>query len=232
MKWLENLWNGMSPCMEPGIKNCVVMWDAWAVVVGALVGVFTGLVAWGAWSTSRKATEIADQATRIAKQQKSESDELRDSQRKALEQMLYTEVVGLGMWTESLRTMLGVGMDLREPNGVGHAHTVRSAVKRSQEDWLPVATALQDKLYMLKHGHGEVLSQVIGSSIGIRAIAKEIDAQFEFISGDEQNSDGTWLFFGDSGDLLHLSELIDNVAETAAHLSSKFITVVTRAKVH
>lgn len=29
---LSELWVGMSPCMEPGIKGCVVWWDAWAAV--------------------------------------------------------------------------------------------------------------------------------------------------------------------------------------------------------
>lgn len=32
----EQLWDGMSPCMEPGIGDCVVWWDAWAVAVAVL----------------------------------------------------------------------------------------------------------------------------------------------------------------------------------------------------
>jgi hypothetical protein len=38
MSALEQLWNGISPCMEPGVGDCVVWWDAWAVAV-ALLGI-------------------------------------------------------------------------------------------------------------------------------------------------------------------------------------------------
>lgn len=43
MSALEQLWNGVSPCMEPGIGDCVVWWDAWAVVV-AVLGVFVATI--------------------------------------------------------------------------------------------------------------------------------------------------------------------------------------------
>ncbi|MBH1599619.1 hypothetical protein I5U56_02815 [Stenotrophomonas maltophilia] len=39
---LEQLWNGISPCMEPGVGDCVVWWDAWAAV-GTILAVFTAI---------------------------------------------------------------------------------------------------------------------------------------------------------------------------------------------
>lgn len=159
-------------------------------------------------------------------------DELRESQRKGLEQMLYTEVVGLGSWTESVRGMLTYGIDLSCSSGVGHPRSLHFALKRCQEDWLPVSTALQDKLYLLKQGHGEVLSQLIGSSIGIRAFAKEIDEQFNFLPRSDDDAEDRWVFHGDSAELDVLWRRVDEVAATAAHLSSKFISVVTRVKIH
>lgn len=33
MSALQQLWNGISPCMEPGVGDCVVWWDAWGVAV-------------------------------------------------------------------------------------------------------------------------------------------------------------------------------------------------------
>ncbi|GEM_PF-3781933 len=42
MSWLTNLWNGMSPCMTPGVERCVVWWEAWAAV-GSFLAVATAL---------------------------------------------------------------------------------------------------------------------------------------------------------------------------------------------
>ncbi|WP_157355496.1 hypothetical protein [Stenotrophomonas maltophilia] len=33
MSSLQQLWHGISPCMEPGVGDCVVWWDAWGVAV-------------------------------------------------------------------------------------------------------------------------------------------------------------------------------------------------------
>lgn len=42
MSALQQLWNGISPCMEPGVGDCVVWWDAWAAV-GTVLAVFTAI---------------------------------------------------------------------------------------------------------------------------------------------------------------------------------------------
>lgn len=63
--WAQ-LWNGISPCMEPGVADCVVWWDAWAVVVAILgvavatvsVGV-AALAAFAVFVLGQKANEVA-----------------------------------------------------------------------------------------------------------------------------------------------------------------------------
>lgn len=32
MNWLAQLWQGMSPCMTPGVNGCSVWWEAWAAI--------------------------------------------------------------------------------------------------------------------------------------------------------------------------------------------------------
>ncbi|WP_141098710.1 hypothetical protein [Stenotrophomonas pavanii] len=66
MSGLQQLWNGISPCMEPGVADCVVWWDAWAVVVAILgvvvatvsVGV-AALAAFAVFVLGQKANEVA-----------------------------------------------------------------------------------------------------------------------------------------------------------------------------
>lgn len=42
MSGLQQLWHGISPCMELGVGDCVVWWDAWAAV-GTVLAVFTAI---------------------------------------------------------------------------------------------------------------------------------------------------------------------------------------------
>ncbi|HEL4856824.1 TPA: hypothetical protein UL920_004169 [Stenotrophomonas maltophilia] len=55
MSWIGNLWRGVSPCMEPGVGDCVVWWDGWAVAVAlcALLLATASLVVafWGVLAT-------------------------------------------------------------------------------------------------------------------------------------------------------------------------------------
>ncbi|MBH1486517.1 hypothetical protein I5U45_09720 [Stenotrophomonas maltophilia] len=74
MSWIGNLWRGVSPCMEPGVGDCVVWWDGWAVAVAlfaALLATASLLVAfWGVlativssiavWKLGQKANDLAE----------------------------------------------------------------------------------------------------------------------------------------------------------------------------
>lgn len=66
MSALQQLWNGISPCMEPGVGGCAVWWDAWAVIVasvGLAVAMLNVVVAAGAaiavFFLGKSANEVA-----------------------------------------------------------------------------------------------------------------------------------------------------------------------------
>lgn len=52
MSRLQQWWHGISPCMELGVGDCVVWWDAWAAV-GTISAVVTALALAGAESRRR-----------------------------------------------------------------------------------------------------------------------------------------------------------------------------------
>lgn len=88
---MKHLWGGISPCMTPGIGECVVWWEAWAVGV-ALLAVFVAFAAlvvsfWGViatvissiaiWRLGQKANHLAESG---AEQVRIERNALADMQ--------------------------------------------------------------------------------------------------------------------------------------------------------
>ncbi|MBA0342103.1 hypothetical protein D7U87_15545 [Stenotrophomonas maltophilia] len=69
MSALQQLWNGISPCMEPGVGDCVVWWDAWAVFVAGIAvlsTVFLGLMTLRLGRVANKAAIAAAKASAAA----------------------------------------------------------------------------------------------------------------------------------------------------------------------
>ncbi|MGE8283672.1 MAG: hypothetical protein ACN6PX_07400 [Stenotrophomonas lactitubi] len=74
MSWIGNFWRGVSPCMEPGVGDCVVWWDGWAVAVAlfaavlataSLVVAFWGVLATvvssiAVWKLGQRANSLAE----------------------------------------------------------------------------------------------------------------------------------------------------------------------------
>ncbi len=132
MSALEQLWNGISPCMEPGVGDCVVWWDAWAVVAGAsAVGIAIGalIVAWvgvgvttasafAVWKLGIAANAASSEATRIAAAEATRSgdESTRRAFREETEELLaliqvHGEVaLALGIAKHVVRTIEGGGI--------------------------------------------------------------------------------------------------------------------------
>lgn len=76
-------------------KECVANWDAWAAAIGVVVGFATTAIAVLAWRTSRRATQIAEEATRIAEQQHRETMFERDGAARVIAHLVGPELISL-----------------------------------------------------------------------------------------------------------------------------------------
>lgn len=119
MSVLQQLWNGISPCMEPGVADCVVWWDAWAVVVAILgvvvaavnVGV-AALAAFAVFVLGQKANEVAQVGLTNGLEERRRLNAESKAERQREEQVLLCFLSG-----ELAQIRIRVGAMLRVLNG-------------------------------------------------------------------------------------------------------------------
>jgi len=218
-------YNGLAECTQLG-TTCVL---DWSTIVGGGVGVATVAVAVLAWLTSRRAAEIADEATRIAKQQKDEESQKQAAQRRTLEQMLYNEVVGLQQVSGAALTSAMLGIDLTQANGLGNEHRLRRSLELCADDWLPVTVSVQSQLYLLNRGHGEVLARLIGEAIRLRRMARSLKSHLVIT---RQEDDGYVVVFqAGREDLMVFSKTLERFVLDAQFLAADFLLTVQQSKI-
>ncbi len=168
MNALEQLWNGVSPCMEPGVTDCVVWWDAWAVVVGASgVGVAVGalIVAWvgvgvttasafAVWKLGIAANAASAEATRIAASEAERSEresgrrEYRDETEELLVLVQVTGEIAIGI--EILNNVVGA---LSDVNGkdlfLGHERQRKAIIYDLERVSFEMVSASRERMHYL-----------------------------------------------------------------------------------
>lgn len=218
-------YNGLAECGRLG-ATCVL---DWSTIVGGVVGVATVAVAVLAWLTSRRAAEIADEATRIAKQQKEEEAQRQAAQRRTLEQTLYNEVVGLQQVSGAALTSALLGIDLSHATGLGNEHMLRRTLDLCSDNWVPVTVSVQNQLYLLNRGHGEVLARLVGEAIRLRSMAKALRSKLVIT---RQEDDGYIVVFqGRREDLMVFSRTLERFVADAQFLAADFLLTVQQSKI-
>ncbi len=167
MNWFSTVWNGISPCMEPGVGNCVVWWDAWAAIGAWAAAGATVCVAIAAQKTSARAVDIASE-------QHKETVDARSASARIIGRMLLHEVSRLpyelsaqyhAMERNKPRRYEG---EFPEPDM--EART--DAVRRACSSFLPGAEKLQDRLHHLPDQIGDDLASLIGYSRTLNHLAQ------------------------------------------------------------
>jgi|GEM_PF-4128411 len=218
-------YNGLAECTQLG-TTCVL---DWSTIVGGVVGIATVAVAVLAWFTSRRAAEIADEATRIAKQQKEEESERQAAQRRTLEQVLFNEVVNLQQVSGAALTSAVLGIDLTQANGLGNERALRRSLDLCADDWLPVTVSVQNQLYLLNRGHGEVLARLIGETIRLRSMAKALNSR---LVTTRQEDDGYIVIFqAGREDLMVFSMTLERFVVDCQFLAADFLLTVQQSRI-
>lgn len=195
MSWLSKLWDGMSPCMTPGVGRCVVWWEAWAVVVAVLaVGatVFLGLmtlklgqktIALGRISIrlGRAANKAAATATRIARQEAEARENMEVQERLMVLLQLRAEV-----HTAASR--------FRRAKQATHENSAeflaqpverRIAIKKIISNGFPTANSLSGRLHYIGHPSAGQLALVMGIVARIQETFSDIDSVEEVTTPEE-----------------------------------------------
>lgn len=160
MSSLGQLWKGISPCMEPGVGECVVWWDAWGVLVATIAAVIAavGLIVTAASALAvfwlgKQANAIANSAHEVAA-----ASQYREGQ--FILVYLYSEILDAHSSVEAWLT---------------HVERVREAFlvlnNQQREDVLrivydlvmPKAEEIFDRLHVLEPEIGKRLARVLGT---------------------------------------------------------------------
>lgn len=143
---------GFAECLSMEAK-CAGFWSGWGVVVTALVGLLTLVVAVLAWRTSR-------QAAKIATQQHEEAVAVRNAQARIIGQLLLHEVSAL----PARLKMLSINYrraGATSLNGDVYWPAVKSAIEDCQVPLLPSAEKLEDRIHNLPDALGADLATMI-----------------------------------------------------------------------
>lgn len=186
MSSLSELWDGMSPCMTPGVDRCVVWWEAWAVVVAVLaVGatVFLGLmtlklgqktIALGRISIrlGRAANKAAATATRIARQEAEAREKMELQERLMVLLQLRAEVHTAA--SRFRRAKQATHEDSAE--FLDQPAARRFAIKKIISNGFPTARSLSGRLHYIGHPAAGKLALVMGIVARVQETFSDIDS--------------------------------------------------------
>lgn len=138
---------------------------AWASVgVGVVAVVATTIVAILAYRTSRQATSIAAEATRIAEQQHLEVVGIRDGNARIVARVLVHEVSGLPMELYVLHQHCKEVLDRGAPRNDKDIAFLERTFQLGARSLLPGAEKSEDRLHYLPEKLGDDLAVLIGYS--------------------------------------------------------------------
>lgn len=143
-----------------------------AVLVGVGAAVATTVVAVLAHRTSKRAAEIAEEATKIAAQQHREAVALREETARIIGRLLLHEVLRLPVRLECVATALDeAGF---QPGVMAWAAAVHSAIADLDVPLLPSAELAEDRIHTLPPGLGADLAYLISHARDLRDGAARI----------------------------------------------------------
>ena len=163
-----------------------------AVVVGVGAAVATTVVAVLAHRTSKRAAEIAEEATRIAGQQHAEAVTLREETARIIGRLLLNEVSTLPIRLQQVKEALG--MAGFEPGVHKWAVAVRAAIAELEGPLLPSAELAEDRIHTLPRRLGADLAMLIGRARDARSGVAQIQALVDgAVDLSSQQHSGKWV---------------------------------------
>lgn len=193
-----------------------------ATVVGAAAAVGTILVAVLANRTSKRATEIAEEAKGIAKMQHEAAEALRQDNARILGRLLLLELSTLPTiiaaiaraWNQAITTADG-------SIGVGDSRAFVQVLAEAQLPFTPVAHSAEDRIHNLPNDLGAELASLIAAGRALNDVASRMDTQVR-IDGKDQSVG----YAGNQDTLVGLREQLKAVLARSVRFAGKLQTFV------
>ncbi|MBH1530621.1 hypothetical protein I5T99_16280 [Stenotrophomonas maltophilia] len=183
---------------------------AWASVwVGVFAVLATTVVAVLAYRTSRKATSIAAEATRIAKQQHMEIVGARDGNARIVARVLVHEVSELPAQLYILHQHCIRALERGDPKGEGDLAFLERTFRLGEQSLLPGAEKSEDRLHYLPENIGNDLAILIGYSRTLSANCKLLLSQVKTLTRSNHVPAEIKVFAGSMEQVRNLKEYIE-----------------------
>ena len=149
-----------------------------AVVIGAFATAATTTVAYWAYKTSNRATDIASDAKEIAQKQHSDYVAQRLGTARILGSLLRVEVGVLPTKMAKLLREYDEGLARYQTSKIEGGNELADAIGELHYKQLPAAEGVLDQLHTLPDQIGESLASFLGMSRDLADTAKQINARF------------------------------------------------------
>lgn len=182
----------------------VAAWTALIAALAAVIGIAgaaaTVWVALLAHRTSKRAAEIAEEATKIAAQQHQEAVLLREAQARIVGRQVLYEVMAFPRRVAALRKNWELAVSLQAPVRIVDGQKLIETLDEAALPLLPISQRIEDKIHNLPDSLGADLATLLGGSQTVSEIVRKIQ-------GRAKRSDALtgWGYKGDTADfgLLH-----------------------------
>lgn len=218
MSGLQQLWSGISPCMQPGVADCVVWWDAWAVVVSSIAVLATVFLGFMTLRLGRAANRATAAAVAIAK---SEADARRRNEADERIVILLWLVADVGTQVVNARGLVAEAKKADAKSRFVNDGDYRSKIlAKLAELELPVASALRERLHLLGHPLAGRLARAIGLATALKT---QFNVDYEQMTDEMKES----FFRTFSGFVSVLCSDLEAVSDAATQASVEAKIVVT-----
>ena len=223
-------------CCVPdfGVGNAVdwaaVGVAAWTALIAALAAVIaiggtaaTVWVALLAHRTSKRAAEIAEEATKIAAQQHREAVQLREAQARILGRQVFYEVSALPRRVAALRKHWERSVILEAPMHIADGLKLLETLKEAALPLLPISQRLEDRIHNLPDSLGADLATLLGGSQTLSEIVRKIEERVK-----KPDALTGWEYKGDTADfgLLHYQlRWLEDLGKTFSSDFESFVLV-------
>lgn len=154
---------------------------AWTALIAALAAVIgiagtaaTVWVALLAHRTSKRAAEIAEDATKIASQQHQEAVNLREENARIIGRLLLYEVIALPARISAMVKSLETGVDFGGDHRIKDGRAMNYALDEAELPLLPGAERVEDRIHNLPDSIGADLATLIGGSRTLGELVRKI----------------------------------------------------------
>lgn len=196
--------------------------DWFAVGVGAIGAIATTVVAFLAYRTSSRATDIAEEAKGIAEQQHREAVRLREETARVLGRLLLTEVASLPGRIGSILRMLNRAIVVAEEPSVGDRRAFEFALNEGRSELMPFAEKCQERIHNFPDVLGADLATLIGTCQSLNMVASKVDSRTRWRTGIATRGMDPFLYDGDRQDLLILRRNVADLLEMSITFATDF----------